>query len=195
MMGVSISVEIGSGKSTIARLLALSFLGRVVSLVAALKGCSFSICGVLSFFPQQGVNARTALFQLGELARKKVNPHICFKARLQHKGFRVINPATTVSEKDWTDLVATLTLDNACTELVNTDLIDISKADAGLFFLEKPSIGASTEMFAMRLQGKPVVIAVPLSLLYHPWLRVFGKVIWNESVPRLSEYNVAVLKS
>jgi len=194
-MGVSISVEIGSGKSTIARLLALRFLWRAVSLAAALKGCSFSICGVLSFFPQQGVNARTALFQLGELARKKVNPHICFKARLQHKGFRVINPAATVSGKNWTKLVASRILDSASAKLVNTNLSDIAKADAGLFFLEKPSIGASPEMFAMRLQGKPIVIAVPLSLFYHPWLRVFGKVIWNESVPRLSEYNVAVLKS
>jgi len=142
-------------------------------------------------FPQQGVNARTALLQLGELARKKVNPSICFKARLQQEGFRVINPATTVSEKDWTELVASCTLDSACATLVNTDLTDVAKADAGLFFLEKPSIGAAMEMFAMRLQQKPIVIAVPLSLFYHPWLRV----LWNESVPCLSEHTVAVLKS
>jgi len=171
MMGVSIRVEIDSSKSTIALLLALRFLRRAVSLAAALKGCALSICGVLSFFPQQGVNARTALLQLGELVRKKVNPCICFKARLQQEGFRVINPATTVSEKDWTELVASCTLDIASAKLVNTALSDIAKADAGLFFLEKPSIGASTEMFAMRLKGKPVVIAVPLSLFYHPWLR------------------------
>jgi len=316
---VGVGGKIGSGKSTVSRLLALRFSGRVVSLASALKGCVLQLYGTLAFFPQQDINSRLFLQHFGELAREEVNSrlwcetlkatilylhqegveffvipdvrypneieflkdefgkdncvfiylegshiegippsvlqhsseqispdyfdlvvtqgnlrNVYFRCedfvagrfdlqpqdvkpliyiggsinfnrnyvsdfaqveeRLRQEGFRVINPATTVSERDWTELVSSHTLDDACVKLVNTDLSDVAKADAGLFFLDKPSIGASMEIFAMRLQGKPIVIAVPLSLFYHPWLRVFGKVVWNESLPRLSEHTIEVLK-
>jgi len=55
---------------------------------------------------------------------------------------------------------------------LNGDLAKIDQADGAFFLLSAPSLGVGIELFALRLQQKPVWF---LSSLDHGWLNLFGE--------------------
>jgi len=101
------------------------------------------------------------------------------KERLEELGYVAVCPDDAEDGTAWMDLVERSVFDDACATLVANTFNILSQCDGGVFYLPKPSIGAAMEIFALALQGKPIVIATPLSLFYHPWLRTFGKVVWE----------------
>lgn len=98
---------------------------------------------------------------------------------LEREGYEVCNPEEEFGASDWNEWVEVKSLDEASQLLVTEDLTSLNEVDGGVFYFTSPSIGGSMEVFALSLQGKPVIIGVPLTLFYHPWLRFFGKVVWE----------------
>ena len=71
-------------------------------------------------------------------------------------------------------------LDEICQSLVERDISQIQQADGALFLMPEPSIGTAMEIVYAHRQGIPVLVLVPLKLLYHPWLRYHATtVLWS----------------
>jgi len=57
---------------------------------------------------------------------------------------------------------------------------DAEETFRSLFFVPHPSIGVAMEMVYAVNFGLPTLVAVPVSLLYHPWLRCHAtKIVWS----------------
>jgi len=92
----------------------------------------------------------------------------------------------------WSSDIESELLDTVCSTMVSRDIQRLEQSDGALFFMPHPSIGVAMEMVmphpsigvAMEMVyasncGLPTLVAVPVSLLYHPWLRCHAtKVVW-----------------
>lgn len=67
---IGIGGRIGSGKTTLARALAVHFDGVIVPLACAVKGAALSLCGPMAFFPQVGKKERMLLQFIGHYTRE-----------------------------------------------------------------------------------------------------------------------------
>lgn len=69
---IGIAGRIGTGKTTLARALAVRTNGRVLSLAGAVKGAALGICGIGAFFPQvDGFASRNVLQSIGHGVRER----------------------------------------------------------------------------------------------------------------------------
>jgi len=80
----------------------------------------------------------------------------------------------------WSEDIRNFTVDIASRNMVERDIGKIKACDGAMFFLPAASIGTAMEIVHAKLYGKPSLVAVPLSLLYHPWLRYHAtEVVWS----------------
>ena len=79
----------------------------------------------------------------------------------------------------WSSDIESELLDIVSSAMVSRDIRRLEESDGAIFFMPHPSIGVAMEMVYASNFGLPTLVAVPVSLLYHPWLRCHAtKVVW-----------------
>jgi len=89
-------------------------------------------------------------------------------------------PADAEETFRWSLDIESELLDKVCSAMVSRDIRRLEGSDGALFFMPRPSIGVAMEMVYATNFGLPTLVAVPVSLLYHPWLRCHAtKIVWS----------------
>lgn len=159
-----------------------------------------SVCDLLVFAPEGDIarlfeEARDALASRGihptpRLPRVYVGGNIlgdddfsskfsAIEKLLKDAGFDPIIPQDVKENSIYDELLRTYPFHEVARKIVVTDIKEIARADAGLFYLTQPSIGAAMEIVYCSLTEKPCAIVTTLPLRHHLWLNAHGTVFWQ----------------